>query len=239
MVIRESQLPGRWSAKLVLADPRRLVIESLATALSRRGIHVAAVATSPREALSKVAEQQPDVCLLSASFPSCSGLAVLQEMGKRHPDVGVVMLSAGPDPGLMSEAFRCGAAAVIPTNCRIDDIERTLARVAERKQAAGDGQAGTAVRSLRRPGAGSGHGRGGSFTSREKEILTHIGEGECTQQIARSLGITEATVRTHVQNVLSKLGVHSRLEATIVAAQTGVLDHHRQGAFTGRAAGGR
>jgi DNA-binding NarL/FixJ family response regulator len=225
---------------VVLADPHRLVIESLATALTRRGFDIVAVATSPREAFVKVAEHQPDICLLSARFfPSYGSLGVLQEICERHPGVGVVMLSADPDPGLLRAAFRCGAAAVVPANGHIRDIERTLARVGTRKRATGDGPAGIAARGGRLQAADGGHERQVPFTSREKEVLTHIGNGECTQQIARSLGITEATVRTHVQNVLSKLGVHSRLEATIVAAQTGVLDHRHQGVSTRRAAGWR
>jgi two-component system nitrate/nitrite response regulator NarL len=119
------------------------------------------------------------------------------------------------------------------------DLERTLARVGQREQAIDDALPGTAARGPRLAGAGHGHPRRVPFTSREKEVLTHMVHGECTQQIACSLDITEATVRTHVQNMLSKLGVHSRLEATIVAAQTGVLGEYYHGVPARRATSGR
>ena len=224
--------------RLVLAGPHRLVMESLAAALTRRGLDVVAVATSPREVFAKVAEHRPDFCLLAAHFPACSGLGVLRVISKRHPGVGVVMLSSGSDPGLAKAASRCGAAAVISRDRHISDIERVLARVGQRKRAFGRGLLEIAARDFRLSGVGDGP-EPDRLTSREREVLRHIAEGERTRQIACSLGISEATVRTHVQNVLSKLGVHSRLEATIVAAQAGLPGCDLPGVRTRRAAGGR
>jgi two-component system nitrate/nitrite response regulator NarL len=212
---------GGLSMRLVLAGSQRLVIESLAAALTQRGLDVVAVVTSPREVFAKVAEHRPDICLLSTHFPSCSGLGVLRVITKRHPGVGVVMLSSGSAPELTRAAFRCGAAAVISTDCHISDIEHVLSCVSQPERAFDRGVLGIAARDFRLSRVGNGH-RPGQLTPREKEVLGHIAEGERTQQVACSLGISEATVRTHVQNVLSKLGVHSRLEAAIAAAQTGV-----------------
>jgi two-component system nitrate/nitrite response regulator NarL len=211
--------PGRLSARLVLADSHRLVIQSLATALTRCGLDVVAVATTPREVLAQVAEHRPDICLLSTHLSSCSGLDVLRVISKHHPGVGVVLLSSGSDPELARAAFRSGAAAVISRNWHISDIEHALSCVSQHEQAFNRGVLKITVRDVRLPGVGNGHTQV-QLTSREKEVLGHIAEGERTRQIARSLGISEATVRTHVQNMLSKLGVHSRLEAAIVAAQT-------------------
>ena len=229
---------GSLSMRFVLADSQRLVIESLAAALTRRGFDVVAVATSPREVFAKVAEHRPDICLLSTHFPSCSGLGVLRVITKRHPSVGVVMLSSGSDPQLTRAALGCGAAAVISRDWHISDIERVLSRVSQPERAFDRGVLGIAARDFRLSGVGNGHGPV-RLTSREKEVLGHIAEGERTQQIACSLGISEATVRTHVQNVLSKLGAHSRLEATIVAAQAGVPGCNLPGVPARRAADGR
>jgi two-component system nitrate/nitrite response regulator NarL len=226
------------SLRLLLADPHRLLIESLAATLTQRGVDVVAVATSPREVFAKVAEHRPDVCLLSTHFPWCSGLGVLRVISRRHPGIGVVMFSPGSDPELTRAAFRSGAAAVVSKDRHISDIERVLSRVGQRERAFDDGLLRVAAREFRVSGTGNGH-RPVRLTSREKEVLRHIVEGERTQQIARSLGISEATVRTHVQNVFSKLGVHSRLEATIVAAQAGVPGWDVPGMSARRAAGGR
>jgi two-component system nitrate/nitrite response regulator NarL len=91
--------------------------------------------------------------------------------------------------------------------------------MSQHEQAFNRGVLKITAREVRLPRVGNGHTQV-RLTSREKEVLGHITEGERTRQIARSLGISEATVRTHVQNMLSKLGVHSRLEAAIIAAQT-------------------
>jgi two-component system nitrate/nitrite response regulator NarL len=224
--------------KLVLADPHRMVIESLAVALSRRGFAVAALATSPRELLAQLAEHEPDICLLATWFPTCSGLDILRMIGWRHPDVKVVMLSSGPDPGLMTGAIEAGAAGFIPRDCHITDIVRILPRVHLGERVFNDALLEAAVRAIRLPGADDGDGLHVLLTSREQEVLLQIAEGECTRQIARSLAITEATVRTHVQNVLVKLGVHSRLEASTVVAKSGVLGRCPSGMQAQRAAGG-
>ncbi len=231
-------MPGRWSVKLVLAGSHRLVIEALAMALTRRGFAVAALAASPREVFAQVAEHQPDICLLAAAFPACSGLGVLRVIGKRHPGVKVVMLSAGPDPGLMAAAIGSGAAGLIARDCHIIDIVRTILRVRQGERVFDDALLGGVDRGFRLPGNGDGNWLRVLLTSREQEVLMRIVEGESTRQMARSLAISDATVRTHIQNVFVKLGVHSRLEATSVAAESGVLGRYLPGMPAWRAAGG-
>jgi two-component system, NarL family, nitrate/nitrite response regulator NarL len=229
-----------WLVRLVLADSHRLVVESLAAALSRRGFAVVAVADSAPEALARVAEHRPDVCLLAAEFPACSGLDVLRVISEQYPYVKAIMLMAVPDPGLIAAAIEDGAAGFISRDCHIVDMVRALSRVSHGGRVFdGDLLGAAVVRTFRRPGAGSGDRLRVLLTSREQEVLTQIADGECTRQIARSLDITEATVRTHVQNVLVKLGVHSRLEASTMVARSGVLSGHLLDRQAGRAAGGR
>jgi DNA-binding NarL/FixJ family response regulator len=215
-----------------------MVIESLAAALSRRGFGVAALATSPPELFAQLAEHHPDICLLAACFSGCGGLDVLRMISWRHPDVKVVMLSSSPDPALTAAAVEEGAAGFIPRDCHITDIVRILPRVCHGERVFDGALLAAAVRAFHLPGAGDGDPLRILLTSREQEVLLRITEGECTRQIARSLAITEATVRTHVQNVFVKLGVHSRLEASTVATESGVLGRHLSGTQAHRAAGG-
>lgn len=207
--------------KLVLADSHRLVIESLAPALIQRGIGVAAVATSPAEVLAQVAEHQPDICLLAAHFHMSSGLDVLRVIRKQHPHVKVVMLSAAPDPGLMAAAIEGGAAGIISKYCHIVDIVRTLPRLRQGERVFDGASLGGVIGAFRRPGADHGDRSRVMLTRREQQVLTQIVEGKSTRQIARSLTVTDATVRMHVRNVLVKLGVHSRLEASTLGSRAG------------------
>jgi DNA-binding NarL/FixJ family response regulator len=200
--------------KLVLADSHRLVIESLATALIQRGIGVAALATSPPEVLAQVATHQPDICLLTTHFPMSSGLDVLRVIRKQHPQVKVVMLAAAPDPSLMAAAIEGGAAGIVSKYCHLVDVVRALPRLRQGERVFDGASLGGVIGAFRRSGADHGDRSRVMLTRREQEVLTQIMEGKSTRQIARSLIVTEATVRMHVRNVLVKLGVHSRLEAS-------------------------
>jgi two-component system nitrate/nitrite response regulator NarL len=232
------EVPGRRHMKVMLADPHLLVIESLADAFTRRGFAVVALATSPPQVFVRVAECQPDICLLAACFPTC-GLDVLRVITEQHPDVKVVMVSADPDPGLMAAALEAGAAGFFPRDCHIIDIVRALPRVHCGERVFDRDVLEAVVRAFHLPGASDGDWLRALLTSREQEVLMRIAEGECTRQISRSLAITEGTVRTHVQNVLVKLGVHSRLEASTVVAESGVLGRYLLAARPVHAAGGR
>jgi DNA-binding NarL/FixJ family response regulator len=156
---------------------------------------------------------------------------------KRHPDVKVIMLSSGSDPGLTEAATERGAWGIISEDCHIGDIVRILLRVRQGERVFEDALAGAVVRAFRLPGADNGDWLRVLLTSREQEVLMRMVDGEPTRQIACSLAITEATVRTHVRNVLAKLGVHSRLEASTVVAESGVLGRYLPGMQAQHAAG--
>jgi two-component system, NarL family, nitrate/nitrite response regulator NarL len=209
--------------RLVLCDDHRLFIDALAAALTRHGLTVAALATSPEEALALVATHQPDICLLDARFPGSSGLDALRVISGRYPRVKVVMLSASSDPDVVSAAIDGGVAGFIRKDQRVADIVHVLARVWAGERVLDADLLRGVVRSLHRPVNPDGHWLLGFLTSREQEVLMLMMEGECTKQIARSLAIAQSTARTHVQNVLVKLGVHSQLEATTMVARTGVF----------------
>jgi two-component system, NarL family, nitrate/nitrite response regulator NarL len=222
--------------RVVLGDGQRLFIDSLAAALSGYGFTVAAVATSPQELFSALDRHQPDICLLAARFPACSGLDVLRVIRGRHPGVRVVILSAGPDPGVMAAAAEGGAFGYLPRSHRIADITYALRRVLEGERVFDTELPGTVARS--RSSAGdAGNWLDGALTVREQQVLLQIMDGVSTRQIAQSLGIAESTTRTHIQNVLAKLGVHSRLEAITVAAGPGLRDEQPAGLPAARIAG--
>ena len=210
--------------RLVVGERHRLFIDSLAAVLAWHGFDVAAVATSPAELLATVARLQPDVCLLAASFPGGSGLDVMRIIGERHPRVKVVMFSASPDPAMLTAARDGGAAGFIPSDHHVADIVGALSRVRNGDRVFDLMDAG--IRSFRPAAAAGRHEPWDLLTVREQEVLVLMTEGEATRQIARSLAISVSTARTHVENVLAKLGVHSRLEATTVVARSGPPSFH-------------
>jgi two-component system, NarL family, nitrate/nitrite response regulator NarL len=208
--------------RLVLGDDQRLFVDALAVALAGHGLTVAAVATSPEEILAAVARYRPDVCLLGARFPNSGGLEVVRAIGGRHPAVRVVMLCDSSDPAAVSAAIKGGAAGLIRTDQRVEDIAHALTRVWAGERIIDGDLLRAMSRSFHRPACGDNGWPLGFLTSRELEVLMRMMEGECTKHLARSLEIAQSTARTHARNVLAKLGAHSRLEATAIAAKAGL-----------------
>jgi DNA-binding NarL/FixJ family response regulator len=224
--------------RLVLGDDHLLFIEALAVALDRRGMTVAALATSPEEVVSAVARHQPDVCLLDAFFPGSSGLDAVRVIRLRYPHVKIVMLSASSDAGVVSAAIEDGVAGFIRKDQHVADIARTLTRVWAGERVFDPDLLRAVVGSFDRPAAAHGDWLL-DLTLREQEVLMRMMDGECTKQIACSLAIAPSTARTHVRNVLVKLGVHSRLEATTKVTQAGLVGWSGQyGAWAQVATGG-
>lgn len=203
--------------RIVLGSDHRLFVDALADALCAKGITVAARGTSPQELLSAVDRYQPDICMLGPGFGRASSLDVLHLIGRRHPDVKVVMFSDSSDPAVVSVAIDGGAAGLISKDQRVTDVVRTLVRVRAGERGFDGDQAG--LHALE-PGSADCLPR--ALTFREQEVLMLMLEGESTKQIARSLAISVSTARTHVQSTLIKLGAHSRLEASSIAARCGV-----------------
>ena len=204
---------------LLLCDDHVLLSEAVATALSRRGFTDIEIAASPGEALALLRRKRRDVCVMDLAFPDGDGLAAAREIRARHPDTQVVLLSAFADPGVVAAGFEVGIAGFCRKDMGIAGIIRAIEQVHT-------GQVFVDAALLRR--AVKEKAREESqhlmryLTRRELEVLARLTAGETTDRIAEVMGVTRSTARTHVQNVLTKLGVHSRLEAVVVAAKAGI-----------------
>jgi two-component system nitrate/nitrite response regulator NarL len=200
--------------RLVLCDDHLLLLEALKPALELHGHTVLAAVTTPEEAVAAVVEHRPDVLLLDVFFPDGdSGLRVVTEVAAASPQTRVVFLSGGSDPELVRAAVEAGAVGFTRKGLDLGGILSVLNRV----------MAGEIVIDPALLRAAVGHRQeqqdhdirwlAGFLTGREKEVLDHIVAGDNTTQMAEAMGIARSTARTHVQSVLSKLGVHSRLQA--------------------------
>jgi DNA-binding NarL/FixJ family response regulator len=205
--------------RLVLGSDQRLCMDVLAAALSQQGVTVAALARSPQEVLTQVARYNPDVCLLSARCSASSGIDIPRLIRANRLAVKVVILSDGSDSSLQAAASGIGAAAYVSRSHDVTDLIAILQRVRAGERPAVLSPAVPAVRSVRPAFGPESDPRLGLLTVREREVLTLMIEGRATKEIAQSLAITVHTVRTHAQSVLTKLGAHSRLEASRMVAR--------------------
>jgi two-component system nitrate/nitrite response regulator NarL len=207
--------------RLIVCDDHRILVESLAVALEARGYDVQ-TATTPEECLKAVANTQPEVCLLDLYLPGREdGLETARTILADYPGTQVLILTGLSDPLVVSEAIDLGVAGVIRKDQTVDKIAAALSQVAS----GGSAFQADVVRDV--VGCLTSQQRKEPWdhlTSRELEVLRRIVAGESTKQMARSMQIAASTVRTYVQNMMNKLGVHSRLEASAIAVRAKLVD---------------
>jgi two-component system nitrate/nitrite response regulator NarL len=214
--------------RLVICDDQRILVESLVVALQARGHDVFEATTTPEECLTAVANAHPDVCLLDLYLPGREdGLETARAIRASHPDTQVLILSGVADPLILSKAIDLGVAGIIRKDQTVDKIAAALLQVATGGFVFQTGLVRDVVRHLtsqprKEPWD--------YLTVRELEVLRRIVAGESTKQMARSMQIAASTVRTYAQNVLTKLGAHSRLEASAIAVRAQLADELPQDA---------
>jgi len=197
--------------RLIVCDDHTLLTEALSMALTDKGHTVVATALDPDEAVEAAREHQPDACLLDVYFPFGNGLSAIRRIHDVSPDTKVVMLGGSTGGALVSQAISEGAQGFVSKAKPIEAVIEAL-EMARRGY--------LAVDPLMLQGALSPHGQSDDplwvlkfLTRREWAVLRCIMEGLNTQLMADQLGVSRSTARTHVQNLLTKLGVHSRLQA--------------------------
>lgn len=214
------------AARIVVIDDHALFADAIGIALVGAGYEVVQIAASAEEGFRAVSSLRPDLALVDIDLPDGDGV----ELGKRilrELDVQVVIVSALQDRRMMRDALRAGFRGYIAKSTPLD---RFVASVAD----ALTGDVVSASGYVRVPtGTRSSSDRSfalltSQLTPREREVLGLLVAGASGGSIARSLGISPNTVRTHVQNVLNKLQVNSRLEAASFAARHGIVDVYEQ-----------
>ena len=219
--------------RILLCDHDRLLVEALAASLCRIGHDVVAMTTLPEEAFDAAVEHDPDVCLLDVIFPGGHGIDTVARI-RATTRSKVLVLSAQCDDDAVCAALAAGAGGFVGKNQGIDDVVSSLDQVCE-------GKVIVPVETASVPIGGPGRTRPPELgalrflTSREREALLMIAEGRSTKEIAQSMQVAYSTARTHVQNVLTKLGVRSRLQAAALVTRTGAVELLDHGVAAGRA----
>lgn len=206
--------------EIVLADDQGVVVDALAALLTQGGYRVVGTADNQAELLRQVRELQPDLCVLGNRFPDGAGVDALPALFEASPRTKIVMLTGQRDAETMRRALDAGAAGYVHKSREARVLLDALRRVS-------DGELVVEGSFSRASGAAAEEPQlfrlAGYLTQREYECLAMLAEGLATDAMACRLGVSRATVRTHVQAVLTKLGVHSRLEAASVATRYGLV----------------
>lgn len=213
------------SVRVMVALEQPLFAEVLRVALIDRGGYDVVSSCLSLADLQACAERtQPDVILMDVESDHCDGVTALRELRAALPRTAVLVLSGAPGPDLLSEVITAGAAGFLSLEADMADVISAVRSAAEGRVVLSGRRLEALVRHLaRRATPTTPSGPGGRLTEREHEVLLLLASGASTPAIAGSLFISAHTARTHVQNVLVKLGVHSRLEAAAYAVRHGLV----------------
>jgi two-component system nitrate/nitrite response regulator NarL len=209
---------------IVLGDDHAVFVESLVSVLITHGFRVPAVARSLAGTIEAVRDHQPDICLLSQRFSDGDGIGAISRITTVSPATRILVLAAGRDTDSMRHAVQLGAAGYVHKTCGVRKLVHALERVVDGAVVLDAPRASTARSDVSEARRLAGH-----LTARERECLGLLVEGLDTPAMTVRLGVSTTTVRSHVQALLTKLGVHSRLEAATFAVRYNLVDHDQYG----------
>ncbi|GAB3621953.1 response regulator transcription factor [Mariniluteicoccus endophyticus] len=198
--------------RIVVCDDHEVIRIGLREALGRKGFTVVGEAATGADAVEVVRLLRPDLALLDLQMPEQDGIAACASITSEW-GTPVVILSAFKDADLEAAARSAGASAFLLKSMPLPALVNVLQYAVGTPSAPDQGHTPAARRADEEQPAA----RTESLTSREKEILGHLGEGLSNEEIAARLHISAATVKTHVSNILRKLGLTTRTQAALHA----------------------
>ncbi|MFC8178492.1 MULTISPECIES: response regulator transcription factor [Nocardiaceae] len=209
------------SVRVVIADDQTSVREALATMLDLvEDISVVATASDGEGAIAEVDRVDPDVVLMDLRMPGIGGVEATTQLHRRHPDLPVVVLTTFADDDSILGALGAGAVGYLTKDAGRHEIAAAL-RAAVAGQSVLDRAVQARLLAVARPAAPTTPPV--ELTPRETEVLRHIAEGLTNREIASALFVSEATVKTHINNLFAKAGLRDRAQAVHYAFTNGVV----------------
>jgi DNA-binding NarL/FixJ family response regulator len=214
----------RDAIRVLIADDHRSFAEALRTSIRLEpDMAVVGVVYDGDEAITMAFDRRPDVVLMDVAMPGPDGIAATRRIREELPETRVVMLSAYEEELNVARAIDAGASGFVSKLRPMKEVARSI-RAAHRGQPLHEPQELrrilTQLRKKREQDA-AGRARVERLTRREIEILQGLADGVAGDRLADDLGISRNTLRTHVQNILFKLKVHSKHEAIVQAIRHG------------------
>jgi len=212
--------------RVLAADDQRVVREGLAMLLGLLpDVEVVGTAADGEEVLALAAELRPDVILMDLRMPRMDGVEATRRLRERDPAVKVVVLTTYADDRSVLDALRAGALGYLTKDAGAAEIQQALHRVADGQAALDPAVQLHLVEAIAdgAPSAPSPAPLPDGLTPREAEVLTLIAAGLSNAEIAERLVVSEATVKSHVNHMLAKIGARDRAQAVGYAYRHGLV----------------
>jgi DNA-binding NarL/FixJ family response regulator len=218
--------------RVLVADDQKVVREGLVSLLSLLpGLDVVGAAVDGEDAVRQALDLHPDVVLMDLNMPRCNGVEATERLREAQPGTGVVVLTTYAEDAWVFSALQAGARGFLTKDAGAQEIHRAITAVA-----AGQAQLDPSVqaRLLEALGRGQQLGAAGvgtdvapaqppdDLTPREVEVLTQIAAGLSNAEIAATLFVSEATIKTHVNHIFAKTGLRDRAQLVGYAFKHGL-----------------
>ncbi|SMC28411.1 two component transcriptional regulator, LuxR family [Andreprevotia lacus DSM 23236] len=212
--------------RILLIDDHSLFRSGVKQLLQREpDMEVVAEAADGVEGIKRAKEHTPDVILLDLNMPGLSGLETLQLLVQDLPETAVIILTVSEEADELGQALRNGAYGYLVKNIDAEALVNAIRRADRGEAVIADSMTAKLVAQFRVQGSGpaaSPAGERDRLTPREREIVQCLARGESNKEIARNLDVAESTVKIHVQNILKKLNLNSRVQVAVYAVEHGL-----------------
>jgi two-component system, NarL family, nitrate/nitrite response regulator NarL len=212
--------------RVLIVDDHTLFRSGIKLLLQRQeGFEVVGEAGDGLEGVKRAKQLKPDVILLDLHMPGTSGLEAIPILREVVPQSEVIMLTVSEDAEDLLDALRAGARGYLLKNIETDFLLESIRRAAAGESVMSSQMAGKLADTLRTLQNNSSKSESslGKLTSREREIIILLASGASNKQIARTLDLAESTVKIHVQGILRKLNLASRVQAAVYAVEHGLV----------------
>ena len=218
---------GEEMQRLLLVEDHASFRQTLALVFDQEpDFEVVAQAGSVAEARLVMADRETDLAVVDLSLPDGEGVELIEDLREANPHFAALVLTASLDKAEHARAVEAGAAGVLHKSAEVEEILDSTRRLAAGETLFSPEEL---VELLRLAGQSREEEREAQasieqLTRREREVLLALSEGLSNKQIAERLHMSVDTERTHMMNILNKLGVHSRLQALLFAARHGLVE---------------
>lgn len=218
--------------RILVVDDHTLFRRGLSALLARDPqLRVVGDAGDAGEAIRRAQELQPDVVLLDNNLAGVRGVDAIGSLREAARDARIIMLTVSEDEQDLAAALRAGASGYLLKTIEGDALGDSLRRAMRGESVVAPEMTGKLVAAYRQAASGAPADEPAAppasvldqLSAREQDILRGIARGESNKEIARALGIAETTVKIHVQHVLRKLDVSSRVHAAVIATSCGLV----------------
>lgn len=217
------------TVSVLIVDDQRLVREGVASLLEiQEGVEVIGTAVDGNQAVQFALDNKPDVILMDVRMPIMDGIAATQQIKRQLPSCQIIMLTTFDDEEYIIRSLQAGASGYLLKDIPAEDLAQAVRLVHAGIYQLAPAVAGKLVGQFGSPARSGGRlkqvtGKIGDLTEREVEVLRLVATGATNREIAEELVVSEGTVKNHVSNILSRLGLRDRIQAAIFAYEQGLL----------------